>query len=120
MCFVLTRSGGRSGCSTSSHFSRRRHNGELNRSPDWLHQEQADLEDRLRILDALYIPTRYPDRLPIGPPPTITAAQNPDAYGRLQSEAAHRYGHRPATGQPLVVAQVAISRLGEPRQLLLL
>jgi hypothetical protein len=24
------------------------------RSSDWLHQAQADLEDRLRILDALY------------------------------------------------------------------
>jgi hypothetical protein len=53
MRFILTRSGGRSNCSTSSHFSRR-HNGELNRSSDWLHQAQADLEDRLRILDALY------------------------------------------------------------------
>ena len=68
MCFILTRFGGRSNCSTSSHFSRRRHNGELNRSPDWLHQVQTDLEDRLRILDALYIPTRYPDRLPDGAP----------------------------------------------------
>ena len=28
----------------------------------------SDLEDRLRILDALYIPTRYPDSLPDGAP----------------------------------------------------
>jgi HEPN domain-containing protein len=56
----------------------------MNRSADWLHQAQADLEvagvsaalaasvsdleDRLRILDALYIPTRYPDSLPDGAP----------------------------------------------------
>ncbi|MFN9687152.1 MAG: HEPN domain-containing protein [Cyanobacteriota bacterium] len=37
----------------------------------------TDLEDRLRILDALYIPTRYPDSLPDGAP----AAH----FGRLQS-----------------------------------
>ena len=37
-----------------------------------------DLEDRLRILDALYIPTRYPDSLPDGAPT--------DHFGRLQSE----------------------------------
>jgi HEPN domain-containing protein len=36
-----------------------------------------DLEDRLRILDALYIPTRYPDSLPDGAPT--------DHFGRLQS-----------------------------------
>ena len=30
--------------------------------------EVPDLEDRLRILDALYIPTRYPDSLPDGAP----------------------------------------------------
>ncbi|WP_371255953.1 HEPN domain-containing protein [Synechococcus sp. RS9917] len=36
-----------------------------------------DLEDRLRVLDALYIPTRYPDSLPEGAPT--------DHFGRLQS-----------------------------------
>ena len=36
-----------------------------------------DLEDRLRILDALYIPTRDPDSLPDGAPT--------DHFGRLQS-----------------------------------
>ena len=36
-----------------------------------------DLEDRLRILDTLYIPTRYPDSLPEGAPA--------DHFGRLQS-----------------------------------
>lgn len=39
--------------------------------------EVADLEDRLRILDALYIPTRYPDSLP-----EVTPT---DHIGRLQS-----------------------------------
>jgi len=39
----------------------------------------SDLEDRLRILDALYIPTRYPDGAPT------------DHFGRLQSEDAHRH-----------------------------
>jgi HEPN domain-containing protein len=42
-----------------------------------------DLEDRLRILDALYIPTRYPDSLPDGAPI--------DHFGRLQSEDARRH-----------------------------
>ena len=37
----------------------------------------SDLEDRLRVLDALYIPTRYPDSLPEGAPT--------DHFGRLQS-----------------------------------
>ncbi|MGB5136405.1 MAG: nucleotidyltransferase domain-containing protein [Prochlorococcaceae cyanobacterium] len=69
----------------------------MNRSADWLHQAMwghglgrsfrdlppsvaaqlgtavTDLEDRLRILDALYIPTRYPDSLPDGAPPTTSA-----------------------------------------------
>ena len=35
-------------------------------------------EDRLRVLDALYIPTRHPDSLPEGAPT--------DHFGRLQSE----------------------------------
>ena len=43
----------------------------------------SDLEDRLRILDALYIPTRYPDSLPDGAPT--------DHFGRLQSEDALRH-----------------------------
>ena len=37
----------------------------------------SDLEDRLRVLDALYIPTRDPDSLPEGAPT--------DHFGRLQS-----------------------------------
>lgn len=41
----------------------------------------SDLEDRLRILDALYIPTRCPDSLPDGAPT--------DHFGRLQSEDAY-------------------------------
>ena len=45
--------------------------------------EVADLEDRLRILDALYIPTRYPDSLPDGAPT--------DHFGRLQSDDALRH-----------------------------
>jgi HEPN domain-containing protein len=42
-----------------------------------------DLEDRLRVLDSLYIPTRYPDSLPDGAPT--------DHFGRLQSEDALRH-----------------------------
>ena len=42
-----------------------------------------DLEDRLRILDALYIPTRYPDSLPDGSPS--------DHFGRLQSDDAQNH-----------------------------
>ena len=38
----------------------------------------SDLEDRLRILDTFYIPTRYPDSLPEGAPT--------DHFGRLQSD----------------------------------
>ncbi len=43
----------------------------------------SDLEDRLRILDALYIPTRYPDSLLDGAPS--------DHFGRLQSDDAQRH-----------------------------
>ncbi len=43
-----------------------------------LSQAVTDLEDRLRILDALYIPTRHPDSLPDGAPT--------DHFGRLQSD----------------------------------
>ncbi|MFM8276346.1 MAG: HEPN domain-containing protein [Cyanobium sp.] len=43
----------------------------------------SDLEDRLRILDARYIPTRYPDSLPDGTPT--------DRFGRLQSDDALRH-----------------------------
>lgn len=43
----------------------------------------SDLEDRLRILDALYIPTRCPDSLPDGTPS--------DHFGRLQSDDAQRH-----------------------------
>jgi len=43
-----------------------------------LDAEVADLEDRLRIFDALYIPTRCPDSLPEGAPT--------DHFGRLQSQ----------------------------------
>jgi len=48
-----------------------------------LNQAVSDLEDRLRILDALYIPTRYPDSLPDGAPT--------DHFGRLQSDDAFRH-----------------------------
>jgi len=43
----------------------------------------CDLEDRLRILDALYIPTRSPDSFADGAPT--------DHFGRLQSEDAQRH-----------------------------
>ncbi|MCT0227275.1 HEPN domain-containing protein [Synechococcus sp. CS-1331] len=48
-----------------------------------LSEALSDLEDRLRILDALYIPTRYPDSLPDGAPS--------DHFGRLQSDDAQRH-----------------------------
>jgi HEPN domain-containing protein len=58
----------------------------LGRSSQDLPEEQrsslvgavADLQDRLRVLDALYVPTRYPDSLPAGAPT--------DHFGRLQSQ----------------------------------
>jgi len=48
-----------------------------------LAEKVSDLVDRLRILDALYIPTRYPDSLPDGTPS--------DHFGRLQSDDALRH-----------------------------
>ena len=42
-----------------------------------------DLLDRLRVLDAFYVPTRYPDSLPEGAPT--------DHFGRLQSQDALRH-----------------------------
>jgi HEPN domain-containing protein len=48
-----------------------------------LSAEVSDLEDRLRVLDALYIPTRNPDSLPEGAPT--------DHFGRLQSQDALRH-----------------------------
>jgi HEPN domain-containing protein len=48
-----------------------------------LAEKVSDLVDRLRILDALYIPTRYPDCLPDGAPS--------DHFGRLQSDDALRH-----------------------------
>jgi HEPN domain-containing protein len=76
----------------------------MNRSADWLHQARADLAQAqlsaevitsgpaspaIRLvapvsdLDALYIPTRYPDSLPEGAPT--------DHFGRLQSQDALRH-----------------------------
>ena len=132
-----------------------RHNGAMNRSADWLHQAQADLElagvsaaaghhewacfachqavekalkglhlrhgqqmwghglgrswrelppavgtalaaavpdldDRLRILDALYIPTRYPDSL-TRYPDSLPDGAPADHFGRLQSNDAQSH-----------------------------
>ena len=50
-----------------------------------LAEQVSDLEDRLRVLDALYIPTRYPDSLPEGAPT--------DHFGRLQSQDAIAHAH---------------------------
>jgi HEPN domain-containing protein len=78
----------------------------MNRSADWMHQAQADLdlarvsaeaghhewacfachqavEKALKALHGLYIPTRYPDSLPDGAPT--------DHFGRLQSDDAFRH-----------------------------
>jgi HEPN domain-containing protein len=46
----------------------------------WAPEPPADLEDRLRLLDGFYIPTRYPDSYPEGTPG--------EHFGRLQSEQA--------------------------------
>ena len=46
----------------------------------WSPEPPADLEDRLRLLDGFYIPTRYPDSYPEGTPG--------EHFGRLQSEQA--------------------------------
>jgi HEPN domain-containing protein len=45
---------------------------------DSLVAEVDDLQDRLRVLDALYIPTQYPDSFPEGAPT--------DHFGCLQSQ----------------------------------
>ncbi len=47
---------------------------------DWQPEPPADLEDRLRLLDGFYIPTRYPDSYPEGTPG--------EHFGRLQSDQA--------------------------------
>ncbi|MFM7548023.1 MAG: HEPN domain-containing protein [Cyanobacteriota bacterium] len=51
----------------------------------------GDLEDRLRILDALYIPTRHPDSLPDGAPTDHFGRLQSDHFGRLQSDDALRH-----------------------------
>ena len=43
----------------------------------------SDLQDRLKVLDALYIPTRHPDSFSEGAPT--------DHFGRLQSQDALRH-----------------------------
>jgi HEPN domain-containing protein len=47
---------------------------------DWRPEPPDALEDRLRLLDGFYIPTRYPDSYPEGTPG--------EHFGRLQSEQA--------------------------------
>jgi HEPN domain-containing protein len=47
---------------------------------NWTPVPPEDLEDRLRLLDGFYIPTRYPDSYPEGTPG--------EHFGRLQSEQA--------------------------------
>ena len=47
---------------------------------DWQPTPPEELEDRLRLLDGFYIPTRYPDSYPEGTPS--------EHFGRLQSEQA--------------------------------
>jgi HEPN domain-containing protein len=46
----------------------------------WQPAPPAELQDRLRLLDGFYIPTRYPDSYPEGAPG--------EHFGRLQSEQA--------------------------------
>ncbi len=47
---------------------------------DWPCPPPEEIEDRLRLLDGFYIPTRYPDSYPEGTPG--------EHFGRLQSEQA--------------------------------
>ena len=47
---------------------------------NWTPVPPEDFEDRLRLLDGFYIPTRYPDSYPEGTPG--------EHFGRLQSEQA--------------------------------
>ena len=47
---------------------------------DWQPGPPEGIEDRLRLLDGFYIPTRYPDSYPEGTPG--------EHFGRLQSEQA--------------------------------
>ncbi len=46
----------------------------------WDPAPPADIEDRLRLLDGYYIPTRYPDSYPEGTPG--------EHFGKMQSEQA--------------------------------
>jgi hypothetical protein len=62
----------------------------------------SNLEDRLRIVDALYIPTRSPNSLPDGAPT--------DHFGRFQSADALRHAVRSLT--------VSLLRWPEPEQIL--
>lgn len=63
----------------------------------------SDLADRLRVLDALYIPTRYPDSLPDGAPA--------DHFGRLQSADALSHARSLVDA---IGAALAGSRPGDP------
>ena len=57
----------------------------------------SELEDRLRVLDALYIPTRDPDSLPEGAPT--------DHFGRLQSQDALSHARAVITAISLALAK---------------
>jgi len=59
--------------------------------------EVSELEDRLRVLDALYIPTRYPDSLPEGAPT--------DHFGRLQSQDALSHARAVITAISVALAK---------------
>jgi len=59
--------------------------------------EISELEDRLRVLDALYIPTRYPDSLPEGAPT--------DHFGRLQSQDALSHARAVITAISVALAK---------------
>ena len=56
----------------------------------------TDLKDRLRVLDALYIPTRDPYSFPEGAPT--------DHFGRLQSSDAISHAHTLVDAIPLALA----------------
>ena len=51
-----------------------------------LAEARTDLEDRLSVLNSLYIPTRYPDGIPIGAPTDhFGCMQSADAIGHARA-----------------------------------
>jgi HEPN domain-containing protein len=69
----------------------------------WTPEPPVDLQDRLRLMDGFYIPTRYPDSYPEGTPG--------EHFGRLQSEQALHHADAILRWAGAALAQV---RAGDP------